>query len=149
MGGVCTHFSICVQLINLFPTALCTQEAANVARTINSTLQHNTQDTAAIADLELQQLTEIEEAESLEKAYRQELAQEIGGEEDSNEAKAADSEKLKKRKKRTIADVVDETKAMSEIMIPSKHRYLYKLAKKKEARTADRIGKLESRRNAS
>lgn len=91
-------------------------------------------------------MTEIEEAEALEKTYRQELAQELGEVQEPQKVKAVDAEKSKKRKKRTAADVVDDSKAMSEIMIPSKHRYLYRLAKKREAETAAKIKKLESRR---
>lgn len=101
-------------------------------------------------DLELEQLQEIEDAGAKEKAYMDDLAKELGKDKDVVTKQGGDKVKKSKRaRKRTAADVKEETKAMSEIMIPKKHRYMYNYVKGKEAEKAQRIQDLKKKREAA
>ncbi|GMH37426.1 hypothetical protein BSKO_05299 [Bryopsis sp. KO-2023] len=145
------------------------QEAANMVR--QTVAGPTDQELGDDGDLELEELTEIEKAEAQEKAYLEELAQEITPTEKEKPPSSSSSgvaleegeqavmhgdggkkspkkSKKKKGKKRSAKEVAEESRAMNEIMIPRKHRHMYNVVKSGEEEHAAKVQKLSKKRDA-
>ncbi|CAD7697662.1 unnamed protein product [Ostreobium quekettii] len=134
------------------------QESANLARNTISTGIADQTFVAETAreDPEMEEQASLEAAKEAEEQYLTELGAELGTGDNENGpsggassgSKAPTHVKGKHKKKRTAEQVAADAKAMDEMMIRKKDRWIYNRIRKREGERTTRVAKLKRKRDA-